>query len=211
MGLSFSAAALVLALCLDAFVASFAFGAEGIRIPVLPAVIVSAIGTSALCFSLLLGGLLRPLLPEAACRAVGFSVLLLLGLARLMDSGIKNLIRRSNTGSARFRFRFLHFDCILRVYADSTAADSDHSQTLSCSEAAPLALALSADSLAAGFGAGVAQAGGAAAMAVFSFLSGLLLVGAGALLGRRFARRTGLSLSWLGGAVLILLGFSKLL
>lgn len=210
MSLTLPAAALVFALCLDSFFASFSFGAQQIRIPFLSAVVVSGVCSLTLFFSLLLGSLFRPFLPESLCTALGFAILLLLGILRLMDSGIKNLIRHSQSGSARLQFHFLHFDCILRIYADSTAADSDHSQSLSCLEAAPLALALSADSLAAGFGAGIAERGGAAEMAALSFLFGLLLVGLGALTGRRVARRTGPGLSWIGGAVLILLAIGKL-
>ncbi|MCI8622725.1 MAG: sporulation membrane protein YtaF [Provencibacterium sp.] len=211
MGLTLPAIALVFALCLDSFVASFAFGAQQIRIPPLPAMMISAVCAATLGVSLLIGSLLRPFLPPGLCPAAGFSILLLLGVTRLLDSGIKNLIRRSQSGSARLQFHFMSFQCILRIYADNTAADSDHSQSLSCLEAAPLALALSADSLAAGFGAGIAETGSAAVMTALSFLAGLLLVGLGAVAGRAVAKRTDLNLSWLSGAVLILLAVGKLL
>ena len=107
MSLTLPAAALVFALCLDSFFASFSFGAQQIRIPFLSAVVVSGVCSLTLFFSLLLGSLFRPFLPESLCTALGFAILLLLGILRLMDSGIKNLIRHSQSGSARLQFHFL--------------------------------------------------------------------------------------------------------
>ena len=59
---------LVVALSMDAFVASFAYGAQRIKIPFSSAAIISVICTAMLAVSLLAGALLRPFLPQGLTR-----------------------------------------------------------------------------------------------------------------------------------------------
>ena len=206
----FQGAALVLALCLDSFVAALALSTEGIRVPPAAVAVISGISAAFLAISMLAGQLLRPILPPMAARTAGFLLLAALGLTRLLDSGIKKLIRRSQTGSAKISFRFLSFDCILRIYADSTAADADSSKALTPAEAIPLSVALSLDSLAAGLGAGMwASVRFLCAAAGFSLCMGAASVALGCALGRRL--RSTLDLSWLGGILLVSLAVTKLL
>lgn len=200
---------LVAALCLDSFVASFAFGAQGIRIPVCSALLVSLLCSIFFGGSLFLGSALGPLLPASLSSAISFCILAALGLARLLDGLLKGWIRKSRTGAADFRFRLMNFSFMLRVWADSTEADSDHSKVLAPREAVPLGIALSLDGLAAGFGAGLMCAG-FLMPTILSFAMDLLLLSAGAALGRRLAAKTDLQLSWLGGAMLIMLAFARL-
>jgi putative Mn2+ efflux pump MntP len=91
----------------------------------------------------------------------------------------------------------------------SKNADKDGSQSISPAEAALLALSLSLDGIAVGFGAALAQVN---SLAVFLWSlvtnSGFLLLGLTA--GNKLAGRSSLNLSWLSGAVLILLAISKL-
>ncbi len=207
----FQGAALALALCLDSFAAALALSAAGIHVSLLSGSVINGISAVLLAVSLAAGRVLRPVLPQGAARYAGFLLLAGLGLTRLLDSAIKELIRRSQTGSASISFRFLSFDCVLRVFADSTAADADRSQALTPGEAIPLAAALSLDSLAAGAGAGMASlALSPVMMALLAFFSGSAFMGLGCALGRRF-KSSGPDLSWLGGIVLLLLAVSRLL
>ena len=61
---------LVVALSMDAFVASFAYGAQRIKIPFSSAAIISVICTAMLAVSLLAGALLRPFLPQGLTQGV---------------------------------------------------------------------------------------------------------------------------------------------
>ena len=92
-------------------------------------------------------------------------------------------------------------------YLDETKADCDSSKTLSSKEAVTLALALSADSLASGFGAGL---GGAniIRIALISLAVGLASIVAGSFFGQKAACKKP-RLSWLSGAILIILGLFK--
>ena len=211
MLLSLQAVFLVSALCLDSFAASFAFGAERIRIPPLSVAVISGMCSLVLAVSLFFGAALRPYIPHALSSGISFAILALLGLFRLLDSGIKNLIRKSQSGRAQIKFKFLSFDFILRIYADSTEADCDHSKVLAPLEAAPLSLALSIDGLAAGVGAGIMGLHYLPVI-LLSFFIGALMVSGGSYLGRHIAaRHEELNLSWVSGLVLLGLAFMRLL
>ena len=100
-------------------------------------------------------------------------------------------------------------DFILRVYADSTEADSDNSRTISAGEAVSLAIALSIDGLAAGFGTGITNVS-YIQVVFFSLISDMVAVMSGCAIGRKVASKVNLDLSWLGGTMLIVLAFTKL-
>ena len=67
-------------LSLDAFVASFGYGSNKIKIPFLSTAIVTVICSSILGLSLLIGALLRQALPDWLTAAVCFAILFVLGL-----------------------------------------------------------------------------------------------------------------------------------
>lgn len=195
---------LSLASSVDAFAASFSYGTARIEIPRASLLAVSAICASTLAFSHLLGGLLAPFLPAELTRSLGVLILAALGLCKLFDSSLKRWIRRRSGRSREFRFSALRLHFILQVYADPQEADADDSRVLSPREAAALAAALSLDGLAAGFGAGLAG-GGAVVILVLAFAATAGAVFLGCRLGRRVACRTERDLSWVGGALLLVL------
>ena len=98
---------------------------------------------------------------------------------------------------------------VLTVYADSDKADIDRSKTLSAREALYLALALSIDGFAAGFGWGLASVN-FIELIILSFASNLLAVALGYLLGKLLTKITKHDFSWIGGLILIVLAFTKL-
>ena len=107
-------------------------------------------------------------------------------------------------------FRALHFQFFLSVYADPCKADSDASKSLSVPESVCLALAMSLDGAAAGFGAALGNLN-PAAVRFFSLLFGFTAIQGGFLLGNRLAQKTHFSVDWLSGALLILLAFLRLI
>ncbi|MCL2081399.1 MAG: manganese efflux pump, partial [Oscillospiraceae bacterium] len=135
-------------------------------------------------------------------------ILLALGVSKLFDSFIKRAIKRGKT-SGRLRFKLLNLNFILHVYAEPEQADVDDSRTLSPKEAVYLAAAMSLDGVSVGFGTGLSGAG-IIPVAGMSLLLGYLAVVSGASLGRRVAEKITPDLSWLSGALLIILAVLRL-
>ncbi len=204
-----SALLLVIALSMDAFVASFAYGNNKIKIPFSSALVINFICTGSLALSLLLGAFIRPYIDANIAKTISFAVLFVLGMVKLFDSSIKSLIRRKQIVDKQWAFRALHLNFILHIYANPEEADKDASQCLSKAEAASLAVALSLDGLAVGFGAGLGLVN-VPLVLVFSLLLHLLTISLGAYLGHKLAKKSAFDLSWLSGVLLIILAFTKL-
>ena len=199
---------LVAALSVDTLVASFSYGLHGIRVPWYSCLVLNGICTGTLLLALLCGSAVASLLPSGVVDGLCFAILFLIGLAKLFDGMVKAWIAKRKHAEKQLSFRLFSLHMILRIYADATEADYDSSRVLSVPEAAGLAMALSFDSLAAGIGAGI-QAVGIWMTAVLSFLAGILAVCVGVWLGRRLKRTIPWDLSWLSGALLIVLAFCK--
>lgn len=206
----FESLILVTALSVDAFVACFAYGTNKIRIPLLSAAVLDGISSGILFLFLLAGSFIGPLLPESLVRIFCFVILFGLGIVKLFDSSLKALIRKSEQTAPQLSFSFLKFQFILTVYADPNKADTDASSSLSPREAVSLGTALSLDSAAVGFGAGVLPLH-AGWTVLFSLAVGACAIFFGCFLGNQVAKRSSLNLSWLSGLLLILLAFLKFL
>lgn len=198
------------ALSIDAFVASFAYGSNKIKIPMKSVQIINLICTGITGISLLIGGLLRQYIPQWATVVICFLILFTLGVVKLLDGVTKSIIRKHNHLQKEFRFKLFNFRFILNLYANPIDADVDTSKEISPLEAASLSIALSLDGIAVGFGAAMGNINGWAVV-----LSSLVITTAaillGCRLGNRIARKTGFNLSWLSGLVLIVMAFLKLL
>lgn len=203
------AAAIASALSVDALVAGFAYGARQIRLPWRSALVISLICSAIVGASLGLGSLAALFLSPGLRRGLCFGVLFALGLVKLLDGIARWAIRRYGNLDGKVGFSLFSLRFVLHVYADPAAVDLDHSQTISVTEAASLALALSLDGAAAGFGAAMGQAS-ALAVVTASLIANQLTLTLGFWLGERLSRRFSVSLGWLGGVILILLAFSKL-
>jgi putative sporulation protein YtaF len=105
--------------------------------------------------------------------------------------------------------KLFDLNVVLTVYADAGRADLDHSKSISVREAVYLALALSLDGFAAGFGWGLLPMDYLGLIAL-SLLSNVLALTLGYFLGKWLIHKTKLDLSWLGGVILIALGLTKL-
>ena len=184
------AAFLALSLSLDTFVAGLSYGSSKIRLPLVCAVTVTLVCSGVLCLSILL--------------------LVCMGTLRILDQAIKSFLCRHDGFSRNFMFRALHFQFFLSVYADPCKADADASKSLSVPESVCLALAMSLDGAAAGFGAALGNLNPVAVL-FFSLLFGFTTIQGGFLLGNRLAQKIHFSVDWLSGALLILLAFLRLI
>ena len=193
---------LVTALSVDTFAACFIYGADRVKIPLLSACIITGA-------FLLLGGLMQQLLSEGFSAFLSFLLLFLLGLLKLFDSSVKALIRRLRLCSRHLSLSFSGLHFIMTVYADPEKANAEDVSVLSPAEAFSLGIALSLDSAAAGFGAGMLDFSLIPAL-FLSLLAGAAAVAGGSLLGNLAAEKLNFDLSWIGGLLLILLAFSRL-
>jgi putative sporulation protein YtaF len=200
---------LVVSLTLDSFVASFAYGTNKIKIPFLSGLVVSSISSVMLGVALILGNLLKSFIPKNLTVGICFAILFILGVGRLLEYSIKKWLSTKASGQHNISFKCWDIHFILDVYMDSTKADSDHSKSLSPKEAISLAIALSLDGIAAGFGAGLTDIQWLP-IVLTSFLIGLGAILGGAVIGKKFTDNTEVDLAWLSGALLLVLAFLKL-
>ena len=200
---------LVTALCLDAFTASLAFGMNKTRIPLLSALVISLVSTAALALSAGLGAAATAIIPPSVSGAVSFALLLLIGAVKSLEYFLKRMISRREDRRNEISMKLFDLNFVLTVYADTDMADIDRSRTLSVKEAVYLALALSIDGFAAGFGWGLTQIN-YIQLILLSLLSNLLAVALGYFLRKLLTRLTKLDFSWVGGLILIVLAFTKL-
>lgn len=197
------------ALSLDALVASFSYGINKIKIPIRSAMIINLICTGLLTASLFLGMALSTVISPVTAKIISCTVLIIIGLMKLFDSLIKKRIKSNKPIDRDIKFKFLSLTFIVKVFAEPEKADFDESKTLSIKEAVPLAIALSIDSLAAGFGAGIVSAN-VWFIIGFSLITDLFAIYGGSAIGRKIAKVSSVNLSWLSGVILIALAVSKI-
>lgn len=206
----FEALCIALALSVDAFAASFSYGTDNIRIPLPSVLVIDGICSFSIALTLLAGSLLKDCIPSRLTGTACFLILFLLGIAKLLDSITRAIIKKHGAISRNIHFSLCHFQFVLHLYADPCSADTDHSKTLSPKEAALLAIALSLDGCAVGFGMGLGSTS-----CLLVLLCSLLTEGAavliGIFLGNKAAGHCSLSISWVGGVLLLLLALCKLL
>lgn len=197
-----------ISLSTDAFAASTAYGAGGIRIPWRSATVISVVCSAMLAGSLAIGSSLQGLLPSGSVRFICFILLCGIGVMRLFDSVLKEYIRRHQKLDMQFATNHLHF--MLIVYADNENADVDHSKELSPREAATLAVALSLDGLAVGIGAALTGIG-----VMIPTLVSLLLTAAaiplGCMLGKHMKHLLPFDLSIVSAVLLIVIAVVRLI
>jgi len=201
---------LVSALCLDALVAAFGYGANKIKIPFRSVLVINLICSAFLAAPLFAGKAICGFLSPAACKYICFSLLLLIGLIKLCDSLIKGCIRKKKAIGKSIKFKFLSLKFILYIYADPETADVDESKSISEKEAAVLAVSLSLDGFAVGFGAALFGFN-VWAVILFTLIASGLALWLGCILGNRVAKNLRFNISWVAGVILIGLAFMQLI
>jgi len=166
------------AVSLDAFAASFAYGGKRIQIPILSVLVISFVCAASLGISLFAGEFVGTYIPEQLTILISFGILFCLGIWKLFDNG------------------------------EMKNFDSDDSKIISLGEATALAVALSLDGLAVGFGAALGSVNSVAVI-LSTFVIGAAAVMLGGFLGLKIAGK--LRVSWISGVLLILLAFAQLI
>ena len=199
----FSSLIIAFTLSIDSLMASLAYGSKKIKISFLEIQIINLTCITILGISLMFGELIKNYLPDGLTNTLGFLILFILGIVKLLDSLIKILINRY-IKSNRLNFKF-----ILNIYAKPEKADLDHSRTISPLEAFSLALALSLDSLAIGFSAALTNFNILFLLITSFFINGMSII-SGLYLGNKITKKIKFDLSWLAGVILIILALLQL-
>lgn len=204
------AAVLASSLSLDSFTAGFAYGSKKIRIPMLSVQIITLICSAVTGLSLFAGVILKPYIPSRLTLIIAFAILFIIGATKLLDSITKSIIRKYSSLSKELKISMFNFKFILNVYADPECADADDSKTISPAEASALALSLSLDGMAVGFGAALMNV---SPLAVFlwSLITNAAAIIIGCHIGNKIAKKLPFNISWISGAALIALAFFKFL
>ena len=203
------AAAIASALSVDAFAAGLAYGSKRIRIPLSSVFVIALVCSAVLGGFLWAGAAAGLVIPQSLQRGICFLILFGLGLGKFSEGLIRSAVRKRGWLDGSMRFSLFHLRFVLYVYADPEAADIDHSKTISVPEAASLALALSLDGAAVGFGAALGEVSAPAVLGA-NLIATLAAVLAGDILGEKAAGRLPFPVSRLAGLVLMLLACLKL-
>lgn len=198
---------LVLAVCIDSFIVSMAYGAKSICIPLKSVMIIAGFGTFFLGVSLYLAKFLQQFFSLQICYYISFAILFIIGIISLFQTQMKYYLKKHKEGKLMFSLKEISF--VIDVYIDETKADIDDSKVLSAKEAIYLAIALSIDSIASGIAFGMAVQDPKEVLLV-SFFIGIIILEIGQYLGKRISNAITFDISWITGIILIILAFSRL-
>ena len=200
---------IVTALSMDAFVASFAYGANKVKIPFSSVTAINVICSSILAISLFFGSIISNFIPEAITHIICFLILFILGLAKTGESLVHWISQKRENLRKNIKISFLGLDFDINIGIKKEENEIGASKILKLKEASSLSVALSLDGLAVGFGAALANANSIQIVA-FSLISDMLAVMLGCFLGNKIAEKISFNLSWLSGIMLMILAFLKL-
>ncbi|MBE6047872.1 MAG: sporulation membrane protein YtaF [Clostridium sp.] len=200
---------LVSSVCIDAFVASIAYGTNKIKIPFYSSIIISIIGSIFLGISLFLGNFIKDFLPGNLPILLSFCILMIIGIYRFFEGLFKNYIAKKNKFNKPLTFKIFDLNFVLQVYADETKADFDNSKVLTIKESLYLASALSFDSIAVGFGDSLGNNEYIYSI-IFCFIIGVIAVSLGQIIGKKLIEKSNLNLSWLSGIILMILAIKRI-
>lgn len=218
------------AVSLDGFGVGITYGARKIKIPVSSIFIISACSGFIILMSMMVGVAMTRWMSPHLMSAAGAIILIGIGIAALIqflrsgeredgepqrsmvsDPGNAVAQEDPNSGKPVLTMELKVFGLIIQILRSPSAADMDHSGTITAGEAFFLGTALSLDA----FGAGI----GAALLGFPPLLTAILIATASGLflwLGTRFGLwasgwRWVRQLSMLPGIILIVMGIFKLL
>lgn len=200
---------IVTALSMDAFVASFAYGANKVKIPFSSVTAINVICSSILAVSLFFGSVISNFIPQSLTHLICFLILFILGLTKFGESLVEWIKEKKGDIKKNIKISFIgiNFDINMRIQEEKI--DLNPSKILKIKEASSLSIALSLDGLAVGFGAALANSNSLQIVA-FSLISDMLAVMLGCFIGNRVAEKFSFNLSWLSGIMLMILAFLKL-
>ncbi len=199
----------VIALSVDVFLASAACGMDDIKIGIKTAPCISGICSGVLFFSLAAGKFFGSMLTEQSADMLCFAGLFLIGTYKLTEYGIRRYIRQNKFLCKRIKITFSQLNFIVSVYNNPVMADRDQSKEMSAAEGVAFALAMSADGLFGGLGAALMGMNLWTAVGL-NFVLGVAAVCLGSGLGRAAVKKCSRDFSWIGGAMFVVLAFTKI-
>ena len=146
------------ALSIDAFNIGISCGFGGVRIGRVPRLVTLAVSMAVTGAAVLAGELLRGAVPPFAGKLAGAALMICLGI--YMSAGaVKKALKRRAGGrkeiSCSRRSEHSMITDTVKMIGDADGCDTDGSKTIDCREAVMIGAALSANSFAAGLGAGI--------------------------------------------------------
>lgn len=190
---------LVIAVCMDMFFAAFSYGKNRIKIPFASMLTISLTGATVLIFAVEFSERISCIIPDNICIYGGAAILVLIGSIYLFREFFRTYLQKMDTDSRQ-----------LKIIIDECNADIDNSKELSVKEAFLLSVSLSADSLASGTGAGFMGINPVRTW-IIAAAGGILMMSGGLFAGKYMDMKFKGNFSWIGGAILILLGVRRLL
>lgn len=185
---------------IDIFLASVVCGSSKIKIPAIPAVIISSVSAVIFGVSTMISELLDLIISPGIFRIVSFIILIFIGVTAVLKSLFRGFVRKlSRRGELLWKPGSAGI--VIKLYLDDTAVDLDSSKILSPMEALTFALTAALDSGATGLSSGYRDTDPFVAM-IFALFIGILAIYAGGFIGQRI-RSAKHDFSWIGGAALI--------
>lgn len=198
----------VMAICLDSLAIGIAYGMKNIRIPKKSLLMLNIVCTFFLSVSMILGNVIKSILPEYSTSFISFIILFVLGIFFLMESFIGYMIRK-NKNKKKIEIKISNIKIIIDVIVDCTKADMNSSGDIDIKESIYLGTALSLDALGIGFGSAIGDIKFVETI-IFSFVFNIFVILLGLYLGRKLISKYKLDFSWVSGLILIFLAISKL-
>lgn len=199
---------LVLALCLDIFVAGIAYGIHQIRLSWKQIIVINGVCSLCLGISLLFGKFLDNWIPESLTKEICFFSLLSFGCLKLADASIRQYIKNHREVRKNIRFTFSQLHFILNIYSNPMEADADYNHNLSWKETIFFSVAMSIDSLIAGTMAAFLKIS-VPVTVLCAFLTGVVFTCLGLFLGHKINNRCPQDLSWISGVLFVILAVLK--
>lgn len=193
---------------LDAFVASIAYGTNKVKIPFLSVQIINLVCSSILAISLFFGSIIKKILPGNSSVIISFIALLLLGMRYVFQSIITSYTSKKPDLDKKLTFKLFTLRFVTNISINETEDDLKVINNVKSKEAFYLAVALSLDALAVGFASALGNIN-LKLVVLFSLITDAVFVWVGLLIGRKFAEKSKLNLSWLSGLILIGLAVMK--
>lgn len=200
---------LIGSISLDTLLVSILYSYQKIKIPIKSIITINLICTLSLLVSFVFGGIIKVYIEKSMINLISFSILFTIGIVKLFDSFIKNMINKCISINKTKKFKLFNLNFIIQIYGDSTKADNDLSKNLSIKEAIALAISLSLDSLSVGIGFSLTNIN-YFFIIVLVFISGIILFYIGNFIGKCLPNKWDFDISWVSGIMLMILAFYKL-
>lgn len=197
---------LIFFLSLDVLFASFAYGADQIKIPFKSILSITIIVTFLFIFSLFLGNSVGHFLDFYTIKIISFLILFCLSLSKFFEFSIKKYFSKLSSKN----FKLFNFNFIVQVINNNTLADSDNSKTLSLKESISLGFVLSLDGMSAAFSTGL-MFNNYFLVLISSFSITLFMFLLGNILGKKIKSNNNSNYSWISGIVLLILAITKII